>query len=78
LKLGGKGYDKKLARLHIEPAKLREWLIHKGLKVCILFEGRDSAGKGGSMQAVTQRVTGFRTDEQARGFVALQCARNSA
>jgi lipid-binding SYLF domain-containing protein len=59
LKLGGKGYDKELARLHIELAKLKEWVIHKGLKVCILFEGRDSAGKGGSMQAITQRVASW-------------------
>jgi polyphosphate kinase 2 (PPK2 family) len=74
LKLGGKDYDKELARLHVELFKLQEWVIHKGLKVCILFEGRDGGGKGGTIKAITQRVM-LRIDEQVRGFVSLQCAR---
>jgi hypothetical protein len=77
LKLGGKGCDKEFARPHVELFKLRKWVIHKGLDVCILFERRDGAGTGGTLKAITLRVTCFRTDEQARGFVDLQCARNS-
>jgi polyphosphate kinase len=37
--------------------KLQEWVIHKSLKVCILFEGRDGAGKGGTIKAITERVS---------------------
>jgi polyphosphate kinase 2 (PPK2 family) len=36
---------------------LQEWVIHKGLKVCIVFEGRDGAGKGGTIKAITERVS---------------------
>ncbi len=37
--------------------KLQEWVKHKGLKVCIVFEGRDGAGKGGTIKAITERVS---------------------
>ena len=37
--------------------KLQEWVVHKGLKVCIVFEGRDGAGKGGTIKAITERVS---------------------
>ena len=43
-KLKRKDYDKTLARLHVELVKLQEWVVHAGLKVCIVFEGRDGAG----------------------------------
>jgi len=56
-KLTGKQYDKQLRQLHVELVKLQEWVKHKGLKVCILFEGRDSAGKGGTIKAITERVS---------------------
>ena len=56
-KLGRKDYDKELARLHVELVKLQEWVVHKGLKVCIVFEGRDTAGKGGTIKAITERVS---------------------
>ena len=56
-KLNGKAYDKELARLHAELVKLQEWVKHKGLKVCIVFEGRDGAGKGGTIKAITERVS---------------------
>jgi polyphosphate kinase 2 len=56
-KLSGKDYDKELARLHVELVKLQEWVVHKGLKVCIVFEGRDGAGKGGTIKAITERVS---------------------
>jgi polyphosphate kinase 2 (PPK2 family) len=56
-KLNRKDYDKELARLHAELVKLQEWVVHAGLKVCIVFEGRDSAGKGGTIKAITERVS---------------------
>src|SRR5574340_558189 len=52
-----KDYEKELARLHVELVKLQEWVVHKGLKVCIVFEGRDTAGKGGTIKAITERVS---------------------
>ncbi|HSD42737.1 MAG TPA: polyphosphate kinase 2 [Burkholderiales bacterium] len=56
-KLKRKEYDKELARLHVELVKLQEWVKYKGLKVCIVFEGRDGAGKGGTIKAITERVS---------------------
>ena len=47
-KLKRKKYDKQLRRLHEQLVKLQEWVVHKGLKVCVVFEGRDGAGKGGT------------------------------
>jgi polyphosphate kinase 2 len=52
-----KDYDKELERLHIELVKLQQWTVHEGLKVCIVFEGRDGAGKGGTIKAITERVS---------------------
>src|SRR5262245_50321842 len=56
-KLSGKAYQRELARLHAELVKLQQWVVHKGLKVCIVFEGRDGAGKGGTIKAITERVS---------------------
>ena len=56
-KLTGKDYASELRRLHIELVKLQQWVVHKGLKVCIVFEGRDGAGKGGTIKAITERVS---------------------
>jgi len=56
-KLGGKLYEKTLKNLHVELVKLQEWVVAKGLKVCIVFEGRDGAGKGGTIKAITERVS---------------------
>ena len=56
-RLGRKKYEKELARLHVELVKLQQWVLHKGLKVCIVFEGRDGAGKGGTIKAITERVS---------------------
>jgi polyphosphate kinase len=47
-------YAKELARLHIELAKLQEWIRHEGLRVVVLFEGRDAAGKGGAIKRMTE------------------------
>ena len=55
--LSGKDYAKALKKLHVELVKLQEWVKHKGLKVCIIFEGRDGAGKGGTIKAITERVS---------------------
>ncbi len=56
-KLKQKDYDKELARLHGELVKLQRWVQYKGLKVCVVFEGRDGAGKGGTIKAITDRVS---------------------
>jgi polyphosphate kinase 2 len=55
-KLKNKLYNKELKRLQIELVKLQEWIKSKGLKVVVLFEGRDAAGKGGTIKRVTQRM----------------------
>jgi len=52
-----KDYEQHLFELHVELVKLQEWVKHKGLKVCIAFEGRDGAGKGGTIKAITERVS---------------------
>jgi polyphosphate kinase len=56
-KLKRKKYDKELLRLQGELCKLQEWVKHKGLRVIIIFEGRDAAGKGGTIKAITERVS---------------------
>jgi len=56
-KLARKDYERELKKLHVELVKLQEWVKLKGLKVCILFEGRDGAGKGGTIKAITERVS---------------------
>ena len=56
-KLKNKAYDKEMAKLHVELVKLQEWVKLKGLKVCVVFEGRDGAGKGGTIKAITERVS---------------------
>jgi polyphosphate kinase 2 len=56
-KLKVKEYEKELSRLHVEVVQLQEWVKQKGAKVCIVFEGRDGAGKGGTIKALTERVS---------------------
>ena len=55
--LSGKDYERELKKLHVELVKLQQWVVAKGLKVCIIFEGRDGAGKGGTIKAITERVS---------------------
>ena len=50
-------YERQLAKLHVELVKLQRWVVHEGLKVCVVFEGRDGAGKGGTIKAITERVS---------------------
>jgi len=49
-------YFRELLRLQRELVKLQDWVVHKRLKVVVLFEGRDSAGKGGVIKRITQRI----------------------
>jgi len=52
-----KRYEKELGRLQAELCKLQDWVKYKGLRVVIVFEGRDAAGKGGTIRAITERVS---------------------
>jgi polyphosphate kinase len=56
-KMKGKQYAKELRKLQTELCHLQEWVKHKGLRVMIVFEGRDAAGKGGTIKAITERVS---------------------
>jgi polyphosphate kinase len=56
-RLGDRQYEKELKALHIELVKLQEWVVQTGAKVCVVFEGRDGAGKGGTIKAITERVS---------------------
>jgi len=55
-KIPNKIYEKELVRLQVELVKLQEWVKAKGLKVVVIFEGRDAAGKGGTIKRITQRL----------------------
>ncbi len=52
-----KQYEKELRKLQTELCKLQDWVVHKGLRVVVVFEGRDAAGKGGTIKAITERVS---------------------
>ena len=56
-KLKAKDYQRELAKLHVELVKLQLWVQHTGAKICIVFQGRDGAGKGGTIKAITERVS---------------------
>ena len=56
-RMKNKEYEKELRKLHVELVKLQQWVVHEGLKVCVVFEGRDGAGKGGTIKALTERVS---------------------
>jgi polyphosphate kinase len=55
--LGTRTYEQELRRLHGELVALQEWVKRSGAKVCVVFEGRDTAGKGGTIKAITERVS---------------------
>ena len=55
--LSRKVYESELRRLHGELVKLQQWVVKAGLKVCVVLEGRDAAGKGGTIKAITERVS---------------------
>jgi polyphosphate kinase 2 len=52
-----KDYESDLRKLHVKLVELQEWVRHEGKKICIVFEGRDGAGKGGTIKAITARVS---------------------
>jgi polyphosphate kinase len=52
-----KKYEKELGRLQAELCKLQDWVKYKGLRAIVVFEGRDAAGKGGTIRAITERVS---------------------
>src|ERR1700692_2748815 len=56
-KMKRKDYEKELRKLQVELCRLQEWVKYKGSRVIILFEGRDAAGKGGTIKAITERVS---------------------
>jgi polyphosphate kinase 2 (PPK2 family) len=55
--LGRKQYESELRRLQAELCKLQEWVKYRGLRIIVVFEGRDAAGKGGTIRALTERVS---------------------
>jgi len=62
-----KEYDKELRKLQTELCRLQEWVKHKGLRAIVVFEGRDAAGKGGTIKAITERLKAvLRTRHLAR------------
>jgi polyphosphate kinase len=56
-KLTRKEYENELRKFQIELCKLQRWVKHKGLRILVIFEGRDAAGKGGTIKAITERVS---------------------
>ncbi len=56
-KLSTKDYEKELAQLHVELVKVQQWVQKTGARVCVVFEGRDGAGKGGTIKALTERTS---------------------
>ena len=56
-KLKREDYEEQLEQLHGELVALQDWVVQEGLKICIVFEGRDTAGKGGTIKAITDRVS---------------------
>src|ERR1043165_1784655 len=52
-----KRYEKELHNLQTELCRLQDWVVHKGLRVIVVFEGRDAAGKGGTIKAIMERVS---------------------
>jgi polyphosphate kinase 2 len=56
-KLKRKDYEKELRRLQAKLCILQDWVKHKGLRIIVVFEGRDGAGKGGTIRAITERVS---------------------
>ena len=56
-RMGNKEYEKELRKLQVQLCKLQDWVKYKGLRVILVFEGRDGAGKGGTIKAITERVS---------------------
>jgi polyphosphate kinase 2 len=56
-KMKRKKYEKELEKLQVELCRLQQWVVHSGLRVIVVFEGRDTAGKGGTIKAIMERVS---------------------
>ena len=56
-KIKRKKFDKEMRPLQVEMVKLQEWVKASGAKICVVFEGRDTAGKGGIIKRITERVS---------------------
>jgi len=56
-KMSAKEFEKEMEKLQVELVKMQEWVKASGAKVCVLFEGRDTAGKGGVIKRITERVS---------------------
>jgi len=56
-KIGRKEFEKELEKLQVELVKMQEWVKASGAKVCVIFEGRDAAGKGGIIKRITERTS---------------------
>src|SRR6266849_6108821 len=56
-KMKRKEYEKEMTKLQVELVKLQQWVVHEGLRVIIVFEGRDAAGKGGTIKRIRERVS---------------------
>ena len=56
-KMSAKEFDKEMERLQVELCRLQTWVVEKGLRVVVVFEGRDAAGKGGVIKRITERVS---------------------
>ena len=57
IELTKKQYEKELLRLQIELVKMQEWIVERGLRVAVIFEGRDTAGKGGVIKRITEKTS---------------------
>ena len=55
--MGRKEYEAEINRLQVQLCKLQDWVKYRGLRVIVVFEGRDAAGKGGTIRALTERVS---------------------
>jgi polyphosphate kinase 2 (PPK2 family) len=75
-KLSKKLYEKKLEELQNELVNLQDWVVHKGLKVVILFEGRDAAGKGGAIKRIAEKLNCYSQLKQA--IKCLDCLTESS
>ena len=56
-KMSRKEFDKEMEKLQVELVKMQQWVTATGAKVCVLFEGRDTAGKGGVIKRITERTS---------------------
>ncbi len=56
-KMSNKEFEQEMEKLQVELVRMQEWVKASGAKVCVLFEGRDTAGKGGVIKRITERVS---------------------